>query len=213
MRRFAIFDAFLIYALLSPVAITAQEATPTLAALPEATAPLGLGSVTLPGDEAEIIALLASLPAEVAGEQRAGDPAQRDGRIVITYGETDPSLGPTLLVQAVDFSRSTFFPADFTAVAYVATAALSTDDGAVAAGRDGEIVWIRAESSVGVAGGDEGTPEISLPVYTLAWGTADSRWLFSAASFTPDGLDALVTAFVHASGGAPATPIATPASG
>jgi hypothetical protein len=210
MRRLVVV-VFLLAVVLFPVSAFAQEATPTLPALPEAIAPLGLGAVTLPTGETEIIALLASLPADLDGAPKSGEPAQRDGRVVVTYGESDPSLGPTILMQAVDFTRSDFFPPDFTAGAYVATASQGAESGGSAFGREGNLVWIYAESSVGVDDAGEGTPSVTLPLYTLAWGTPESNWLFSAASFSPETLEALVIAFVQAAGGAPATPAATPA--
>jgi hypothetical protein len=211
MRRLLV-AVYLLSIAIVPVPALAQEATPSLPALPEATAPLGLGTVTLPTSEAEIIELLASLPGDLGGAAKGGEPAQRDGRVVVTYGESDPSLGPTILLQAVDFTRSDFFPADYTAGAYVATASQNADYGGVAFGREGDLVWIRAESSVGVGDAGEGTPIVTVPLYTLAWGNADSNWLFSAASFSPETLEALVTTFVKAAGGTPATPEATPRS-
>ena len=209
MRRLLVV-AFLLSVAILPVPAFAQDATPALSDLPEAAAPFGLGTVTLPTGEPEIIELLASLPGDLGGAAKGGEPVQRDGRVVVTYGESDPSLGPTILLQAVDFTRSDFFPPDFTAGAYVANASRNTDYGGVAFGREGDIVWIYAESSVGVGEAGEGTPIVTVPLYTLAWGNANSNWLFSAASFSPDTLDALVTTFVKAAGGTPATPVATP---
>jgi hypothetical protein len=211
MRRFAVVVGLLTLTL-AHIQTVAQEATPTPPALPEATAPFGLGTVTLPGDETTILALFAAMPAEVAGEERTGEPFVATGRIRLPYGDAQTALEPTFL-QAVDFSRSDFFPADFTVEMFVTSSASTADYGAVGYGRDGEIVWIQAESTVGVTGAGEGTPEIALPIYTIAWGAAGSSWLFSATSFTQTGLNALVTAFVQTAGGIPATPVATPASG
>jgi hypothetical protein len=45
-------------------------------------------------------------------------------------------------------------------------------------------------------------------MFTLAWGEADSTWLFTAAATSPEKLEALVAAFVIAASGQPGTPVA-----
>ncbi len=69
---------------------------------------------------------------------------------------------------------------------------------------------MQATTTVGVAGDRPGTPTLSRPVYTLAWGEASSPWLFGVAATSPTGLASLVTAFVSLAGGLPASPPATP---
>ena len=192
----------------------AQIATPGQADLPEASAPLGLGSVTLPDDEEGIEALFANLPNSVAGHHR--NPLIRaSDRILARYGPDDGMFGPTLVLGAISFERGDFFPAGFTPGDYVAMASQTDDTGATAFGRDGDLVWISTETTVGTGGDRPGTPAISEPLYTLAWGDIDGRWMFTAAASTPEGLDTLVTAFVATAQGQPATPIApaTPLAG
>ncbi|HEV2109061.1 MAG TPA: hypothetical protein VGR16_12425, partial [Thermomicrobiales bacterium] len=106
-------------------------------------------------------------------------------------------------------------PKDFTAGVFVASVIEIADYGAETFGREGNLVWVRAETTAGMAGDKPGTPELIRPIYTFAWGEVDSPWLFAAASFTPEGLEALVTAFVTTATdplGTPA-PDATPGAG
>jgi hypothetical protein len=195
-------------ALLSSVgAVRAQEATPSPAALPEAVAPLRLGTVTLAPDLAGAGALLAQLPATVAGLQRVDFANGEPDRVIVAYGSIDPAFGPPLYILAVDFSQSDFFPAGFTVDDYVAAASQAPDYGAIAYGRDGNLVWVQAVSFASVAGENPATPPASRPLYTLAWGVSGTRLLYSAASYTPDALDALVSAFVDVASAQPATPV------
>ena len=209
MRRMSVLAVFLIFALF-PVSLAAQEATPELIDLPETTAPFGLGTTVLPSLERDIADLFALLPPEVAGEMRAVAERHDDGRIRATWGEDDLRFGPALTLQAIDFSRSDFFPPTWTAGIYVAAVAGVADYGTVAYGQDGGLVWIQAESSISTEGETVATAVASRPLYTLAWGQADSNWLFTASAFTPDGHAALAAAFVGAAGGILATPVATP---
>ena len=184
----------------------AQEATPA-ATLPAAPAPGGLGRVQLPADRADIAALFARLPEAVAGETRAETDADASAdRLIVAYGAVDPAFGPPLTLQALDLSSGDFFPVDFTAGAFVATVADVPDYGADAFGREGDLVWVRATTTGGVAGDRRGTPTITRPLFTLGWGNATSPWLFGATAFTPDGLDALIDAFVATAGSSPGTP-------
>lgn len=203
-----------VLALLSLVAGAAPagawQATPAPIALPEAEAPYGLARVTLPANEAEIAALFAAMPATVAGQSRATEASVQPDRIILSYGEIVPGFGPPHYIQAIDFARNDFFPADFTAGLYVASVAGIPDFGAVTYGQDGSLVWVIAASSVAVVGENEATPVIERPIYTLTWGLADSNWLFSAAATSPDDLEALAYAFVLTASSlpAPATPTA-----
>jgi hypothetical protein len=186
----------------------AQDATPGAEALPAAVAPLGLGSVILPDDEASILALFDLLPDSIGGESGTA-PATRGGdRIVRAYGTADPAFGPPLSLQAVNLAAGDFFPSDFTAASYVAMAAPVSDFSTVDYGRDGDLVWIRTETTAGIGGEKPGTPVATRPLYTLAWGIAESQWLFTATATDPESLDALVTAFVITADGYPATPVA-----
>ena len=192
----------------------AQVATP-VATLPEAPAPDGLGRIQLPADRTEISALFARLPETVGGETRTElDANERADRLVVAYGAADPAFGPPLSLQALDFSSGDFFPTDFTAGAFVASVAGVPDYSAEAFGRDGNLVWVRATTTAGADGTKPGTPTLTRPIHTLAWGQVTSPWLFTAAAPSPQALDALVDAFVTtASDRGTASPIASPAPG
>lgn len=191
--------------------IRAQEPLPQPGALAEVPAPFGLGAADVPSDEAGVKFILARMPDEIDGQPRATEASTvpDDGHLVVAYGTKDPAFGYPLILQALDFTKSDFFPTDFTAEDYVNSVSHSADYGAVAFGRDGPIVWVQSQSTAAVAGDATASPASSRPLYTLAWGVSDSNWLFTAASDSPDGLEALVIAFAMVAGGGPATPIAT----
>ena len=192
----------------------AQEATPA-SDLPEAPAPGGLGRVALPSDEAGIAALFGRLPGVVTGQGRIGEDAGSpdDGRFLVSYGQLVPGIGPSLALTVQNVATGEFFPVGFTAGAFVALVQDVPDYDAEAFGREGDLVWIRAATTIGTAGDQPGTPDVTAPLYTLAWGNADSPWLFGATSLTREGLDALVAAFVSAAEAGPGTPEAgTPAA-
>lgn len=208
--------AALLLLLAIPIAPSvAQEGTPA-ASLPAGPAPGGLARAPLPAGRAEISGLFARLPEAVAGEARTDpDAGESADRLVAAYGAVDPAFGPPLSLQALDLSSGDLFPPDFTAEAFVASVAGVPDYGAEAFGRDGDLVWVRATTTAGVVGDKPGTPTITRPIFTLAWGHATSPWLFTAAAPTPEALDALVDAFVATATSSPATasPAASPATG
>ena len=192
--------------LVAPAVVHAQASTPELQ-LPTVMAPLGLGAVTLPDDAASIAELFARLPAAVANEPRTSPLEDETDRITASYGEVDPGFGPPLSLQVLDFTSGDFFPRDFTVADFVASAADTDDYDAVAFGQDGTLAWVQAETTAGVAGDKPGTPTVSRVIHTLAWGEATGSWLFTAAAFSPEGLDALVGAFVAAAENQLATPV------
>jgi hypothetical protein len=197
-------------ALIAPGAALARQATPAASPVPERTAPLGLGTVTLPEDGPAIVALFKIVMRE-GNETRFAGMTTKEDRIILTIGDPSDQLGPSRMLQAVNLPAGDFFPADFTAADYVALASQTKDTGAVAYGQDGSIIWLQAETTAGVVGDNPATPEITRPLFTLSWGNADSPWLFTASADSEAGLTALVTAFVTAAG-TPATPesVATP---
>lgn len=213
MRHIAVLMAVAIalsHLLHAAPAADARQANQAAADVPTATAPFGLGTIALPATEAEIAALFARLPTTLAGEPRAALSARDTGGLSMAYGTDEDGLGPPLTIQAQDFTRGDFFPTDFTADQFVRTVAGVPDYGTEAFGRDGSLYWVQATTTVGVAGDRPGTPTLSRPVYTLAWGEASSPWLFGVAATSPTGLASLVTAFVSLAGGLPASPPATP---
>lgn len=192
-------------ALIEPDAVRTQASTPA-PLLPAATAPLNLGTVTLPDNEEGVSALFGRLPATVAGEPRADYLDGQTDRVIAAYGTVDLAFGPPLSLQVLDFTTGDFFPREFTAGEFVASAAGTSDYDTVAFGQDDTLAWIQAETTAGVAGNMPGTPTISRRIYTLAWGEATGSRLFTAAAFSPEGLAALISAFVMAAESQPATP-------
>ncbi len=206
MFRVSVLVLVLICTLVGPAVVHAQASTPD-PQLPARTAPLGLGAVTLPDDAAGIAELFARLPTAVANEPRTSPPEDEADRITANYGAATPDFGPPLSLHVLDFTSGDFFPRDFTVADFVASAAGTSDYDAVAFGQDGTLAWVRAETMAGVAGNKPGTPTISRTISTLAWGEVTRSWLFGAAAFSPEGLDALVSAFVKAAENQPATPV------
>ena len=209
MRRVSVVLALVIIfagVLTGPYRVDGQEATPAPSDLPSAEAPFALGTVTLAKNHAEVLSLFARLPRTVHDAPRSQPPGESGGRVVASYGEPDPMLGAPLTLQAINFEEGDHFPRDFTAGLFVATAAGTADYGAETYGLDRAVAWVRAETTAGVAGDRPGTPEVIRPIHTLVWGDLDSHWIFTAAAGTPEGLEALVTAFVSATASAPSIP-------
>ena len=192
---------------LLPISSSAQEATPGATPLPEAGAPFGLASAFVPPHEGNIAGVFALLPEELAGEARMPRPDEQPGRMVAVWGEEDPAFGPPLVLQAVNLAESDFFPQTWTAGIYVSTLSQVPDYGTVAYGLDGDLAWILAQSTVSISIQGSATPDPGRTLYSLVWGQEDARWLFSASAFSPEGLEAIATAFVQT---VTATPGATP---
>jgi hypothetical protein len=182
---------------LTPAIARAQGATPAAATLPASPVPFELATVPLPDNRDGVAAMFAALPEVVLGEPR--QPLQEaEDRLIAAYGRMLPGLVAQLALSAINFSTGDFFPGDFTAGDYVTMASATPDMQATAFGRDGDLVWIQSETTVGVAGDKPGTPETTTTLHTLAWGTIDVSWLFSAAAIDPAGCAALAIAFVAA---------------
>lgn len=203
MRHLPLFVMLILFAF-GPPAGASQLSTPGPEGLPQEPAPFGLATLRLPNSEEKIETAFAALPQSVAGIPQSGQIETAD-RIQVPYGIEVPASGHRMVLSAIAFERSDFFPPDFTAGDYVAMV-LATDDAESTVGaRDGDLAWVRAEVSVGI-GDKPGTPEVIATLYTLAWGDIDGRWLFTAIADSPERLEALVSAFVAILGGAPATP-------
>lgn len=214
MRRASVTLALLALAALAlPTGAYEYQATPAASALPDAEAPFELGSVILPDGPAGVAALFARLPDKVDGEPRSPTLGAEADRVVASYGVPDAMDSLLLSLQVLDFEKGDFFPRDFTVDQFVASVSENADYGTEAFGQDGALAWVRAESSAGVAGSRPGTPDSVRPIYTLAWGNVGSPLLFSAIAATPNGLEALVKAFVATAGIEPPTssPVASPA--
>ena len=84
MRRVTVRTAIvlLLGLLITGSVVRAHDATPNVGTLPDAPAPLGLGSVTLPDDEAAILTLFDLLPNAIAGESETAPAGHEGDRIV-----------------------------------------------------------------------------------------------------------------------------------
>lgn len=161
-------------AILSAPGSAAQVATPDPAELPEATAPFGLSGLVLPVTGEEVRALLDRLPDTLGGERR-GLAQEEDGRVRVAWGAESMPFGQPITLGVLHFPTSDFFPADFTAGNYVAVTMLTDDAQVAAAGRDGDLVWVWAEISVGAVGPSDATPAAAGTLHTLAWGVPAAR--------------------------------------
>jgi hypothetical protein len=178
-------------------AAPSQAATPVPVSLPAALAPFGLGTVSMPADREDAAALFAGLPDAILGEPL--QPLQdMDDRVIAAYGLPLSGIVAPLALSAIFFADGDFFPQDFTAVDYVILASVAPDYEATDFGRDGDLVWIQAETTVGGAGEKPEAPESTTTLYTMAWGIADAPMLFTAAAIDPNGPAALAEAFVSA---------------
>jgi hypothetical protein len=180
--------------------VPAQGATTPGAGLPPATAPLGVGDVRWPSTAGEIEALLARLPPIVAGEPRVAGVGNDDGgdRSGVSYGDDEVGHGPPLVVQVIDVSTGDFWPAGWSAERVVLALADGADWMVEAAGRDGDLVWIRWRTTSAAEGERPGTPEVRRDLHTISWGRVGEPWLFGAAADSPARLEALVLACVAA---------------
>jgi hypothetical protein len=158
-----------------------------------------LGGLDLPGSREDISAHFARLPRVIYGLRRNPIAPAGPDRLKVTYGSPESAFGAPLVIQAIDFRKGDFFPPDFTPGLYVAAAVLSDDSGATSFGQDQGTAWLQAETFAASEGDNPGTPATVRTLHTLAWGTIDGSWLFTAAATTPASLAALVSAFVTAS--------------
>lgn len=206
MRCFRLCAFAVAWLLLMPAA-AAGEATPPVPALPDEPAPYELGDAILPADREAVLALFATLPGELDGA--AARPLEdAPDRVIAAWGEIDPGLGsPPLRLIAMSLAGSDFFPPGFTAGDYIALGCDSGGSEVIGCGQDGQLAWLQVQTTVGIAGEKPGTPDVVVPLHTLTWGTVDGRWLYSAAATTPEGVAAIVTAFLDVA----TMPAATPA--
>jgi hypothetical protein len=168
---------------------------PDLRAFPTAPAPGELATVLFPETERTVSALIQRLPPAVAGYQRsiAVRPAI-EGAVVVGYGE-DRRIAdvpnPFLRLQVIDLRKGGFFPTNWTGgqvVGFIAQAKTAMD-----AGRDGDLFWLRDETTVSAPGSTD-----QVVKYGITWGRIDSPWLFSVQGDTSEGRDALLMAVVAA---------------
>lgn len=114
-----------------------------------------------------------------------------------------------LWLQAIDLTKSDFFPTNWTGghvVAYMAGRGKELKDGRDGnlywmreeAGRDGNLFWMSEVTFVDAAGSAE-----RFPIYGMLWGRVDSPWMFSIQADARENRDALLAAFVIAAKSSP----------
>jgi len=190
-----------------PQSATQEVPPPDLQGFPTAPAPDELATVALPDTISAVTALFERLPAEVAGHTRSPqlDPTTPE-RATVGYGEGRISGGGVSLLwlQAIDLTKSDFFPTNWTGghvVAFMAGRGKELKDGRDGnlywmreeAGRDGNLFWMREVTFVDATGSAE-----RFPVYGMLWGRVDSPWMFSIQADARENRDALLAAFVTA---------------
>jgi hypothetical protein len=197
-----------------PQSATQEVPLPDLKGFPTAAAPDELASVPLPDTISAVTALFERLPAEVAGHTRSPqlDPITPE-RATVGYGEGPSSGGGVrnslLWLQAMDLTKSDFFPTNWTGghvVAFMAGRGKEMKDDRDGklywmreeAGRDGNLFWMRQVTFVDAAGSAE-----RFPVYGTLWGRVDSPWMFSIQADARENRDALLAAFVIAARSSP----------
>jgi hypothetical protein len=169
--------------------------SPDPQSLPEVPAPLGVADIDLPDDAESITALFNSLPPRLIGNERTiQSTGDRPGEVLASYGNTQPVGCGTNGLQAMDVSTGDFFPQGWTAERVVAVFAVGTDWEVEDFGRDGELFWVRWNTTCST----ENIPGTDT-VFTASWGAAGSPWFFSASAGGSGGRDAFMAAFVDAS--------------
>jgi len=175
--------------------------------------------VALPDTISAVTALFERLPAEVAGHTRSPqlNPTTPE-RATVGYGEGRISGGGVrtslLWLQAIDLTKSDFFPTNWTGGHVVAFMAgrgkeLKADpDGKLywmreEHGRDGNLFWMHQVTFVDATGSPERFPAERVPVYGTLWGSVDSPWMFSIQADARENRDALLAGFVIAARSSP----------
>jgi hypothetical protein len=174
---------------------TQEVPPPDLQGVPTAPAPADLATDALPDTGSAVPALVERLPADVAGHARSLQFDRIPERASVGYGEDRRITGVRsflLWLQAIDLTRGDFFPTNWTGGQVVAYLASQGKKG-MEAGRDGNLFWMRDETSTSMSGSTE-----RFLVYGMVWGRVDSPWMFSVQADTRENRDALLTAFVAA---------------
>ena len=161
--------------------------------MPEVAAPHGLSTVELADSVDGIIALFEALPSEFFGEPLVVETGA--GRIMASYGTTE-TVGCALVgVQAMDVSTGGFYPEGWTAESNIALLSSGADWEVEDFGREGDLYWVRWNTTCGEAG----RPGSDV-IFSLSWGDAGSPWMFSAGAGHPEDRAELTEALVASAG-------------
>lgn len=149
--------------------------------------PYGLTKITMPNTEAEVIAAVQAMPAEIHGRKRAGP-----GHVGASYGE----VGIMWAIQGLPARDVGGSPVEWVVQQAGMEQSGVLDERALSV--DGELVWFTAEQE---------WVEPDLPaehsgtVYVMLWAVPDGAWSFWVQATTPEGRAALVREFVLAAAG------------
>lgn len=170
-----------------PIPMTWEE-------IPEEMAPAGLGSISLPSDDAGATALLAAMPDNIAGAARSPEDERGDtGLRVVVYGaETGTPFASMSLMEIDAANPFNEFPVGISGrdVIELFTSGIDIIDDA---GRDGELGWVRLHVHESLPNG--GATRV---IQAIVWADANSSWYFAADADSSERLDALLAAFVTA---------------
>ena len=177
-----------------PSNLLLDPGAPDPQSLPETLAPGDLGAVTLPGDADGIVAVFGQLPSQVAGQPRSTSSLQRGPSAYdASYGEAEATDCSPLRLQARDVSTGEFYPKNWTAEVFISWWTIGADWEVEEAGRADDLFWVRWYTFC-----SSEPSSVVFPIFSLIWGQAGSRWIFTAQADTPEELDALIAAFVTA---------------
>ena len=175
----------------APTAATpGQQAIADTAFLPEGAAPAGLGTVPLPGESDDIVAIFERLPPIVADKTRTRKFDENGpDRYSAGYGEDPSGHGPSVQIKAIDVSTGDFFPPDSTAGTVVALFAQGFDWDVLSAGRDDNLAWAHYTTRAT-------TNDVTYQFYAMVWGRISSPWIFTAQAITSEDVFTMVSTFV-----------------
>lgn len=150
----------------------------------------GITDADLPDTLEEIAAVFDSMPAEVAGHARVGEP---NGEHLVDYGAAGDE-GSSLTIQLPEHRL------DVSGVPMSIPEALARMAGApelyiVAGTLEGDPVWLHGSTA-----SEDGTE------WFLVWGEATGEYVFTFNAWTLDDLDAIVAAFLETTGAVAADP-------
>lgn len=168
---------------------------PDPGALPEAVGPEGLGGVGPPDNADSIAALFNGFPSKLIGRQETIQlDAATPGVITASYGKTQPVGCGMVGLTARNVSTGDFFPPGWTAERVIAVFTLGADWNVEDFGREGELFWVRWNTTCSSAGSS-----LADSLFIISWGIAGRPWVFSASAGDSTGRSELASAFVAAS--------------
>ena len=138
--------------------------------------PYGLSSLAMPADEAEVLGVLAAMPAEIDGNPRGTFPGDD---LFLSYGDLNSIVALPMAGAPEPLAED--------------LARFELEEGAAVEGSgldpSGDLVWVRGSFA------DEGGAGL---VFIMVWGEPDGDWAFNVSAASAEMRDAIVEAFVAA---------------